>query len=86
MRIGLVERVVADDAVLDGALELAGEIARNGALAVRMAKSTMNALARPNEALAMTLESSAQAVLFDSEDKHARMQAFLDRKQRKESR
>jgi hypothetical protein len=47
---------------------------------VRLAKQSMNALARPNQAIAATLESALQAVLFDSADKHARMQAFLDRK------
>lgn len=83
LRIGLVNDVVADDQVLDRALELAGEIAARGRLAVRMAKATMNALSRPGEAAAMTMESVAQAMLFDSEDKHARMQAFLDRKHKK---
>lgn len=82
-RIGLVNRVVADAEVLDAAVALAREIAHNGALAVRAAKAAMNALARPHEALALTLESSLQAVLFDSADKHARMQAFLDKKQKK---
>jgi hypothetical protein len=33
--------------------------------------------------MAMTLESALQAVLFDSADKHERMQAFLDRKSRR---
>ncbi len=79
-RIGLVNRVVPDAEVLDAALALAEEIAKNGSLAVRLAKRTMNALARPNEAMALSMESTAQAVLFESDDKHARMQAFLDRK------
>ena len=82
-RIGLVERVVPDGEVLDAALALAGEIAKNGPLAVRLAKQSMNALARPNQAIASTLESALQAVLFESADKHARMQAFLDRKKNK---
>ncbi|MBK8980175.1 MAG: enoyl-CoA hydratase/isomerase family protein [Planctomycetes bacterium] len=80
LRIGLVNRVVPDHEVLDASLQLAGEIAKNGPLAVRLAKSTMNALARANEGLAVTLESTAQAILFESADKLARMQAFLDRK------
>jgi enoyl-CoA hydratase len=82
LRIGLVNRVVDDARVVDEALALATEIAKNGPLAVRLAKATMNALARPGEAAAMTLESMAQAVLFDSDDKRARMQAFLDRKKK----
>ncbi|MBI5849443.1 MAG: enoyl-CoA hydratase/isomerase family protein [Planctomycetes bacterium] len=82
-RIGLVNRVVPDAEVLDAALALAREIAHAGPLAVRAAKAAMNALARPNEGMALTLESALQAVLFDSTDKHARMQAFLDKRQKK---
>ena len=52
-------------------------------LAVRLAKASMNALARPNEQMAMTVESSLQAVLFDSADKHDRMQAFLEKRAKK---
>lgn len=80
LRIGLVNDVVDDDQVMNRAMELAGEIAGRGRLAVRMAKATMNALSRPGEAAAVSMESIAQAMLFDSQDKHDRMQAFLDRK------
>jgi len=80
LAMGLVNRVVDDDAVLDEAIALAEEIAGNGGLAVRLAKATINAVARPQQAVCGTLESAAQAVLFDSEDKHRRMQAFLDAK------
>jgi len=83
LRIGLVNDVVEDDRVLDRAIELAREIAGHGRLAVRMAKATMNALSRPGEAAAVSAESIAQAVLFDSADKHDRMQAFLDRRKKK---
>lgn len=83
LRIGLVNHVVDDAQVLERALALAAEIQKNGTLAVRAAKATMNALARANESMAVTLESSAQAVLFDSQDKHQRMQAFLDRQKEK---
>jgi enoyl-CoA hydratase len=82
LMIGLVNHVVADDEVVQTALELATEIAGNGRLAVRMAKAALNALARPNEAAAVAFESTAQALLFDSDDKHARMRAFLERKKK----
>ena len=78
-RIGLANRVVPDADVVDAALELATEIAKRGHLAVRLAKTTMNALARPAEAQAVSMESLAQAILFESEDKHRRMEAFLNR-------
>ena len=79
LRIGLVERVVDDARVVDEALALAEQIGKNGHLAVRLAKAAMNALNRQSEPFAQTLESALQAVLFDSDDKHRRMQAFLDR-------
>jgi len=40
--IGLVNRVVADDRVLDAAAELASEVAGNDPLAVRLTKSALN--------------------------------------------
>jgi enoyl-CoA hydratase len=84
LRIGLVNEVVADERVLPRAVEVALEIAAQGRLAVRMAKSTLNALARPGEAAAVGLESIAQAILFDSEDKRRRMTAFLERKNKRD--
>jgi enoyl-CoA hydratase len=76
-RIGLVNRVVPDAEVLAAAKALAREIAKNGALAVRMAKSVMQAVARPLADPTGAIENLAQAVLFDSPDKHARMAAHL---------
>ena len=79
-RVGLVSRVVGDDVLMEEAIAVAQEVARMAPLASRLAKSVMNALfpVRPDTAFA--LESSAQALLFESEEKHRRMQAFLDRK------
>lgn len=81
-RIGLINRLVDDAQVLQSAKEMAQEIASRGKMAVRMAKATMNALSRPGEAAAISMESIAQALLFDSEDKHQRMDAFLNRKKK----
>jgi len=83
LRIGLANRVVPDNEVIDQAMALAEEIASRGRLAVRLAKASMNALSRPGEAAAMTLESMAQAILFETEDKHRRMEEFLSRKNKK---
>jgi enoyl-CoA hydratase len=82
LRIGLANAVVPDAEVVPKALALAAEIAANGRLAVRGAKRTLNALARPGQENARAFESTVQALLFDSDDKKARMDAFLD-KQRK---
>ncbi len=81
-QIGLVNHVVPDEAVLDRAWALAESIARQGALAVRISKLALNAAGRTNPAFE-TLDVLGQAVLFESAEKHARMQAFLERKKEK---
>ncbi|HEX5054771.1 MAG TPA: enoyl-CoA hydratase-related protein [Planctomycetota bacterium] len=79
LRIGLANAVVPDAEVLDKALAIAAEIAQNGRLAVRGAKRALNALSRPDHENAIAFESSVQAVLFDSDDKRVRMDAFLSK-------
>jgi enoyl-CoA hydratase len=78
--IGLVNRVVADDAVIDAARELARDIARNSALAVRFAKMAINSHTEMSVDTAMAFEATAQAILFDDEEKNRRMSAFLERR------
>jgi enoyl-CoA hydratase len=80
LRLGLANAVVPDAEVVDRAMALAAEIAQNGRQAVRAAKRAFNALARPGQQNAVAFESSLQAVLFDSDDKKARMDAFLHKK------
>lgn len=79
---GLVEHLVPDDRVDLRARELAGEIARNGALAVRIAKLAFNAVARGDSP--EPIEKLGQAILFESAEKMERMTAFLERKRHKE--
>jgi enoyl-CoA hydratase len=82
LRIGLANAVVPDAEVVPKALALAGEIAQNGRLAVRGAKRALNALSRPGQENALAFESSVQATLFDSDDKKARMDAFLHKQKK----
>ena len=82
LEMGLVNRVVPDDEVLAAARELAGQILRNGALAVRLAKMNLNNSARTGQDSALLLEQVSQAVLFESEDKRQRMTDFLERKKK----
>ena len=82
LAMGLVSKVVADDAVVESAYALAAEINKNGALAVRMAKEALNAPGLSAIEADQLRESEMQAVLFEDEDKHKRMQAFLDRKKK----
>lgn len=78
--IGLFERLVEADA-LGAAKALAAEIARNDTLAVQVAKVSLSALAKGGEP--SSIERLAQALLFDSPEKHARMTAFLEKKAKK---
>ena len=80
LAIGLVEEVVPDDDVLSAARRLAGRIAKNSGLAVRMAKTVLNAGPEMSTEVALALEATTQAVLFEDEEKQARMTAFLERK------
>ncbi|MBZ0152456.1 MAG: enoyl-CoA hydratase/isomerase family protein [Planctomycetes bacterium] len=82
LRIGLANAVVPDAEVVAKALTIANEIAQNGRLAVRAAKRAINALSRPGHENAIGFESSLQAVLFDSDDKKARMDAFLNKQKK----
>lgn len=77
--MGLFERLVESDA-LSIARDIAQEIARNSALAVQVAKVSLNAMARQQHA--EPVERLAQALLFDSADKRERMTAFLEKKRK----
>jgi enoyl-CoA hydratase len=80
-RIGLVNRVVDDDAVLDAAHEMAAQIAKQGGLAVRLAKIALNTSSRSGHQVGALVEQLAQAVLFESQEKLDRMGAFLARQE-----
>lgn len=81
LRIGLVNRVVDDARILETSLDLAREVAKQGPLAVRLAKLALNAQRHGLES-AQTLEAVAQGILFESDDKRERMTRFLERKSR----
>jgi len=82
-RIGLVNQVAPDDDVIAVAEGLASEIAANSPLAVRFAKASLSIGAEMSTDAAMALESTAQAILFEDEEKERRMTAFLQRKRKK---
>ena len=81
--IGLVNRVVDDDRVMDAARELARTVTGNGRLAVRLAKVSLDAGSESSIEAAMALESASQAILFDDEDKKKRMTEFLEKRKKK---
>ncbi|MGO4258116.1 enoyl-CoA hydratase/isomerase family protein [Marmoricola sp. RAF53] len=77
-QLHLLNDVVAPDALIDAGNALADRIAGQGALAIRLSKAVFHA---PREAHPF-IDDLAQAVLFETEEKHDRMTAFLERKNR----
>ncbi|MGH9040397.1 MAG: enoyl-CoA hydratase/isomerase family protein [Acidimicrobiia bacterium] len=73
---GLVDAVAEPDVALDAALAMAAEIAKRSWRALELTKLALR-LHRP---ATTTFDVAAQALLFESDDKRARMQAFLDRR------
>lgn len=79
LRHQLVSSLTEPEKLEVEALELAGRIGKQDPLAVRITKSV---LAMP-EGAHPQVDNLAQAILFESEAKFDRMQAFLDRKKNK---
>lgn len=76
LRAGLVTELVPGPELLDAAHALADRIAAQDPLALRITKSVFHA---PREAHP-AIDTLAQGMLFESEEKFRRMQEFLDRK------
>ncbi|UQN13855.1 enoyl-CoA hydratase/isomerase family protein [Gulosibacter sp. ACHW.36C] len=75
----LITEVHEAEALLDGANALADRIAKQDPLAVRISKSVFHL---PREAHPV-VDTLAQGMLFESQQKFDRMQAFLDRREAK---
>ncbi len=80
--IGLVEQLAEPDTLLDDAVALASRIARNSWRALELTKLAM----RQHRPATTGFDIAAQALLFESDDKHERMTAFLERSARRAER
>jgi enoyl-CoA hydratase len=78
LRVGLITELVEGKDLLDAASALADRIGNQDALAVRITKSVFHT---PREAHPV-IDTLAQGMLFESQAKFDRMQAFLDRKKK----
>ncbi|WP_255482150.1 enoyl-CoA hydratase/isomerase family protein [Pseudarthrobacter sp. NBSH8] len=76
---GLITEIHEAPDLMDAAHNLAGRIGRQDPLAVRITKSVFHA---PAEAHPL-IDQLAQGILFESQAKFDRMQAFLDKKSEK---
>lgn len=80
---GLVDRVASPEQVMDAALDMAARVASQSWRALELTKVAMR-LHRPATTL---YDMTAQALLFESDDKRERMTAFLEeRRRRREAR
>jgi len=78
--MGLASELVADDQVLNRALELADMIAALPALAIRQTKEVVLAGADCSLDAGLTLERKAFDILFDTEDQKEGMRAFIEKR------
>lgn len=81
LRIGLVERVVPHEEVMNEARKLAGAIAKSGPIAVRMSKTAINAGSEMDLQKALLLEKTLVSLCFDSKDRVEGMKAFLEKRE-----
>ena len=81
-QIGWANAVHADDQLQDETYKMARSIAKNAPSAVQLAKRVINGSHETGAHGRDLFESISQAICFESEEKHQRMQKFLDRKKK----
>jgi enoyl-CoA hydratase len=83
LEIGLVTAVMPASQLQVRARELAKKILRQGPLAARLAKLSLNASARVDLDSGLLIETLAQALCYSSEDKDEGTAAFLEKRKPK---
>lgn len=79
-RIGLVDEVYASEALMEEALRMAGEIAANAPLAVRLAKEEINRGIQADIDTAAAIEMGLFGICFATADQKEGMGAFLEKR------
>jgi enoyl-CoA hydratase len=83
LEIGLVTAVMPASQLQVRARELAKKILRQGPLAARLAKLSLNASARVDLDSGLLIETLAQAICYESDDKQEGTTAFLEKRKPK---
>ena len=83
LEIGLVTAVMPASQLQVRARELGKKILRQGPLAARLAKVALNASSRVDLDSGLLIETLAQAICYDSEDKQEGTAAFLEKRKPK---
>ena len=78
--IGLVSQVVEPDKLMEAALELAREIAKNGPIGVAQAKFALNYGSEASLGVALPLESKAYEVTIPTKDRLEALAAFVEKR------
>lgn len=79
-RIGLVNRLVATDSIVDEVKNLALKLAQKPSIALRQAKAAINASRSMNLESGLDFEIQACALLWSTEDQKEGMKAFLEKR------
>ncbi len=80
MRIGLLNAVYPIDELMERAYEMAKRIAANSPIGVREAKASINEGMQVGIEDAMQIEIGHAAVCFGTDDQHAAMNAFVEKR------
>jgi enoyl-CoA hydratase len=78
--IGLVNKVVPPDKLMDEAKDLANKILKNGQIAIRLVKSAINAGLNVPLDKGLAYEAETQGLAFATEDKSEGLAAFLEKR------
>jgi len=79
MQIGLVNKVVPDEELMDEAMAMAIQISQNAQIAVRQCKQVINKGIQCDIQTGLTLEVQAFALCFSTEDQKDAMTAFVNK-------
>lgn len=80
LRIGLVNKVVAPEELMNEAIKVAQKIAAVGPIAVKLAKTVLNRGFDSNFTTASSYESEAFAICFSTAESKEGIQAFLEKR------
>lgn len=81
LRLGIVSRLLAPEALMDAVMELAGAIAAGPPVAIRLAKKSLRENAHASSLQeALDRETAAQNLCFDMEDAREGMKAFVEKR------
>ncbi len=80
LRIGLVNRVVATEELMNEAIKMAEKIASNAQLAVRFSKEAINRGLQTDIDTAISIERDLFGLCFATEDQKEGMTAFLEKR------